>query len=296
MGYNIGDKMRANIELYYEKIFDFLPELAVFITSYLVKKSFTRTTSPPKNIQNCIRFFFHNVFEPHNIKGTTITQSPYVRIFSSSQSHKSYFKQNSQVNSVAVFIDSNYLKKFLGNDSTHFNYIFENENNFLIEEIMTDDILRTTNELMKDWKSDVLEDYFYRLKALELLYNLFKNLKKRELSKPQKLSDDAIVSIYKVRDALVTTLEKAPTIEQLKTIAGMNENKMRQLFIQIFGMGIYDYFQYQRITEAARQLREEHLSVSEVGYKLGFENLSHFTRIFEKIMGVKPKKYSMKMS
>ncbi len=45
--------------------------------------------------------------------------------------------------------------------------------------------------------------------------------------------------------------------------------------------------------EAARLLKENKLSVSEVGYKIGFSNLSHFSRVFEKHVGLKPKKYSM---
>ena len=46
------------------------------------------------------------------------------------------------------------------------------------------------------------------------------------------------------------------------------------------------------MNEAAYLIREEKLSVSETGYRLGFSNLSHFSRIFEKHIGMKPKKYS----
>lgn len=44
--------------------------------------------------------------------------------------------------------------------------------------------------------------------------------------------------------------------------------------------------------EAERLLKENKLTVSEVGYQMGYSNLSHFTRVFEKHMGMKPKKYS----
>jgi AraC-like DNA-binding protein len=44
--------------------------------------------------------------------------------------------------------------------------------------------------------------------------------------------------------------------------------------------------------EAARLLNEKRLTVSEVGYQLGFTNLSHFSRVFEQHIGMKPKKYS----
>jgi AraC-like DNA-binding protein len=33
------------------------------------------------------------------------------------------------------------------------------------------------------------------------------------------------------------------------------------------------------------------MSVSEVGYALGFSNLSHFTKVFEEHNGIKPKAF-----
>ncbi len=44
---------------------------------------------------------------------------------------------------------------------------------------------------------------------------------------------------------------------------------------------------------AAELLRTGHYTVASVGYQLGFSNLSHFTRLFEKVMGKKPKKYTV---
>jgi len=44
--------------------------------------------------------------------------------------------------------------------------------------------------------------------------------------------------------------------------------------------------------KAAQLLKEKRLSVSDVGYELGFTNLSHFSRVFERYTGIKPKKYS----
>ncbi|MDR1171571.1 MAG: helix-turn-helix transcriptional regulator, partial [Bacteroidales bacterium] len=63
-------------------------------------------------------------------------------------------------------------------------------------------------------------------------------------------------------------------------------------FRQIFGNSIFSYYQTFRMKEAARLLKEEKLSVSDVGYQLGFTNLSHFSRIFAAHIGMKPKQYS----
>jgi AraC-like DNA-binding protein len=44
--------------------------------------------------------------------------------------------------------------------------------------------------------------------------------------------------------------------------------------------------------EAAFLLRQAKHTVSETGYELGFSNLSHFSRLFEKHYGITPKKFS----
>lgn len=300
VGYDVEDNMIRNVEGFYQKTFDFLPELAMFVASYRVKKTFTRHTTPPKHIKNSIRFFFHNVFDydiPANGKRKNKTQEnqPYVRVFPSVRPHTSVFKKNAHVKAVSIFISADYLKSFLKTDAKKFSFLFDDSNNFLIEEIMTDDILRTVNEIVKKEEPAELKNYHYKLKAMELLFYLFQSLSNRETSVHQKLSDKEIKVIYRVRDQLVSRLHKPSSIAELKRIAGMNELKMRQVFRQVFGMGIYDYYQYLRMKEAARILREEKLSVSETGYKMGFENLGHFTRVFEKHIGKKPKKYSSEL-
>ncbi len=297
IGYDIGENMRQNIELLYQKTFIFLPELAVFIASYVVKKTFTRPTTPPKYIKNSIRFFFHNIFDyderGNGSRSHKISEKPpYVRIFPSSLSHTSRFKKNARVKVVSVFISADYLKGFLKDDAVKFPFLFGNDNNFLIEEMMTDDLLRTVNDIVGIEEPGTLKSYHYKLKTMELLFYLFQALSKRENAVHQKLSQSDIKSIYKVRDKLAATLHQPIRIAELKRAAGMNELKLRRLFTQVFGRGIYDYYQHLRMKEAARLLREEKRSVSEVGYQMGFENLSHFSRVFEKHIGKKPKKYS----
>ena len=173
-----------------------------------------------------------------------------------------------------------------------FNEVWNHENEALIEELMTDDILRTVNDIVKKEAPSTMKSYYYKIKAMELLFYLFESLRKREGSVHQKLSGKEIKSIYQVRDKIVSSLSQPTSIAELKQIAGMNELKLRRIFTQVFGMGIYDYYQHLRMKEAARLLRDEKLSVSEAGYQMGFENLSHFSRVFEKHMGQKPKKYS----
>jgi AraC-like DNA-binding protein len=295
IGYDIGKNLAQNVEIQYQKIFDFLPELAMFTASYVVKKSFTRQTTAPKFIKDSICFFFLNTIEQSNRKGKVQEEIPYVSVFPAATSHKSHFKKGTRKEIVSISISAGFLKSFLKEDAQQFQFLFDSYNNFLIEEIMTDDILRTVNDIVKREEPRALKSYHYKLKAIELLFYLFQSLSKREKSVHQKLSENDIRSIYKVRDKIISSLNKPSNIATLKQIAGMNELKMRKLFTQVFGMGIYDYYQHLRMKEAARLLRDEKLLVSEVGYRMGFENLSHFARVFEKHIGKKPKRYSREL-
>jgi AraC-like DNA-binding protein len=51
-----------------------------------------------------------------------------------------------------------------------------------------------------------------------------------------------------------------------------------------------------RISHACRQLNKTDITVAEVCYQSGFNNLSNFTKIFRKIMNMSPKEYQKKMS
>lgn len=301
IGYDIGGKTAQNLDIQYHKSFDFLPELAMFIASYVVKRTFTRQTTAPRFIKDSICFFFVNMFDHGEqargkVRPKMQNEMSYVHVFPFTHSHQSLFKKNAHIKIAAVVISADYLKSFLGDDISDFQFLFDSDNNFLIEEIMTDDILRTVNDIVKKEEPGTLKSYHYKLKVMELLFYFFQSLGKREKSVHQKLNERDIKAIYKVRDKIISSLNKPSTIVELKQIAGMNELKMRKLFTQVFGMGIYDYYQHLRMKEAARLLRDEKLSVSEVGYQMGFENLSHFTRVFEKHIGKKPKKYSSELA
>ena len=278
------------------KGFTFLPDMAMHFGSFRVINDFTRVTGQ-SDIADGIGIIFHNIFEDDadksavKQKNTSPMEPPYVRIFPYTLSQSLDFKKNTHVSHVSISISAAYLRNFLKEEAANFDYLFDRANNFWIEELMTDDILRTVNDIVKKEEPGAMKSFFYKTKAMELLYHLFVNLNKREGTSSVKLNAKDIKAVYLVRDKIVSSLSKPSTINELKQIAGMNELKLRKIFMQVFGMGIYDYYQHLRMKEAARLMREEGMLVSEAGYEMGFENLGHFTKVFEKHIGKKPKRY-----
>lgn len=299
LGSALADELQ-HLEINFFKFFDFSPDMGMHFGSFIAKKNFTRETGTSV-IHNSIGFLFYNIFEDYAPTGANKNpvkqhrDKPYVRIFPFAISQRIHFTKNNLTTHVVISISADYLKSFLEEEKEHFQFLFDGTNNFLIEELMTDDILRTVNDIVKKDEPGTLKSYYYKLKAIELLFYLFESLRKRETAVHRHLSEAEIKSIYQVRDSIISSLHRSSPIAELTQLAGMNELKLRKIFTQVFGMGIYDYYQHFRIKEAARLLREEKLSVSEAGYRLGFENLSHFSRVFEKLIGKKPKKYSCEL-
>ena len=128
-----------------------------------------------------------------------------------------------------------------------------------------------------------------KTKAQELLYLLFIKLLARTAVPASALTQAEAEKITALEAVLLADLCSPPHLPTLALRSGLSATKMKQLFRQVFGTSVYDYYQVARMNEAARLLPS--LSVAETGYALGFSNLSHFARLFEKHHGLKPKKY-----
>ena len=128
----------------------------------------------------------------------------------------------------------------------------------------------------------------------ELLYWLFDRLLIRETLNHRSVHWLDADHLEQVRAAVVADLSVPPRLTELAKLAGMSVSKLTDLFKQVFGESIYDYFQKARMDEAGYLLRQGGYSVSETGHRLGFSNLSHFGRLFEKHHGITPKRFATK--
>lgn len=287
----------ATLDIQEIHVVDLLPDMLLMIRSLVAKKDFTFQRAPITNIENRLMISFQNVFHNEHLKledsvTSAFQERPHVRITPSHLESSVRFSEKTHIKQITFLVEMDYLKRFLGKDQQRFSYLFDAERTFWIEEFMSPEIAALMDEIMHGSQGLALTDSFYRLKSLEMFYFLFSNLSKREPVWHQQMSAKEIDSIYQVRNAMAASLNQALPVEELTRLSGMNEFKLRKLFTQVFGKGLNAYHQHLRMTEAARLLKVEKLSVSETGYQLGFTNLSYFGRLFEEHMGMKPKKWS----
>lgn len=200
---------------------------------------------------------------------------------------------NTNFGSITIAVSRQYLRSlFTSIGHPIIESILESGDHFVYETGISTEMIKIADEMLYQFIPESLESHYYRLKCEELLCYIFSLLMQRDALPTSGMHINDIKAIYAIKHRLQTHLSEAPNISALAKDANMSEPKLRKLFKQTFGKGVFEYFQSARMSAAAMLLKEKRLTVTEVGYQLGFTNLSHFSRVFEQHIGMKPKKYS----
>jgi AraC-like DNA-binding protein len=237
-------------------------------------------------------FKFQNIFPKGT--GKPLTQTPSVLIATSRISTDEVFAIHSNTETINIEIDVRYLDDLLppAGRSPALQSLLRHTSPLFFEQLIYPALLNVVEEIVTPAVSDIFRLFFLRVKAEELICRLLMEIDKRAEKQLYPLNEQDIKVIYQIRDQLLTDLQTPPLIADLAIQAAMSPTKLKRLFRQIFGNSIFNYYQQFRMEEAARLLKTEKLSVAAVGYRLGFTNLSHFSRVFAGHMGMKPKQYS----
>lgn len=250
-----------------------------------------------QNTLNKVLFSYHNIFPELNstIKSPT-NYLPTIQVLKGKLNFETLYPAKTKFRSIFIGIDTGNLLSFL--ESNYDNEILRNlidsEQTILFEEFVSPKIQKVALEILESDIPDPLSGFYFKIKAEELICLTLKELIKRGHSKVFALNEDDVHKIYHARDRVLSELDKPPVIKDFAKLIGMSESKFKRLFKQIFGDSFFSYYQKFRLGEAARLLKENRMTVSEVGYSLGFSNLSHFAKVFEEQYGIKPKAFQKK--
>ena len=123
-----------------------------------------------------------------------------------------------------------------------------------------------------------------RLKVMELLYNVMdcsKNIFRQMLQLRQPVKTD----IHRVVEENYTS---PISLDELAYLSGRSLSSFKREFQDIYGESPARWIREKRLSKAQQMLRSSSLSVADVAYSLGFENPTHFSRIFKQQYGYAP--------
>ena len=123
-----------------------------------------------------------------------------------------------------------------------------------------------------------------RLKVMELLFNVMdcsKNIFRQMLQLRQPVK----VDVHRVVEENYTS---PITLEELAYLSGRSLSSFKRDFQSIYGETPAKWIREKRLSKARQILQSSRMSVADVAYSLGFENPTHFSRIFKERFGSSP--------
>jgi AraC-like DNA-binding protein/ligand-binding sensor protein len=86
------------------------------------------------------------------------------------------------------------------------------------------------------------------------------------------------------------------TLEQISRALNVSTFYFCRVFKQTTGLTFKDYLSRVRIEKAKILLQDSRLRVSEIAYDVGFQTITHFNRIFRKLVGYSPTEYRSRLA
>jgi AraC-like DNA-binding protein len=265
----------------------FNEQIRMMIMNYELKENLVIENPDLNTPRKMILFKFQHIFDQSE-------KQPAVFITTTSMNMDPVIPIHSNTSTINIEVDSNYLKSLFDQSekSPVLQSLLENTQPLFFEQVIYPSLQEIVNEIVSESIQETFKVFFLRIKAEELVCRLLMELEKREKTHLYALNSRDLETIYRIREEMLDHLDTPPLIHDLALAANMSPTKLKSLFKQIFGKSIFSYYQEFRMKKAALLLKEGSLSVSDVGYQMGFTNLSHFSRVFQEHIGMKPKQYS----
>lgn len=285
----------------YIKKINFGTDFRLLIHRYNLNENFTVKRNASIEHNDLISIFFYMneqsidlVHDENKSVQFSQTNGSAIQLTTSDMNSVITFPANRETYYCVVGITASRLSALLNMErpNTIIQNIISGKNPLLYFESMNEEIKNELKQLSEIHIQNDLSNFYYQIKVQELLYNLFGRLLKRTDTHHQPINNADAEKLLVLRDLILRDLGQPPVLSTLSRTIGMSETKMKKLFKQTFGDSIYNYYQKIRIEEAAFLLKQAGYSVSDVGYRLGFSNLSHFSRLFKRQFGMNPKKYA----
>ena len=87
----------------------------------------------------------------------------------------------------------------------------------------------------------------------------------------------------------------AISMRKLSELFGMSQRNFTRRFKTATNMTPLQYLQSRRLAEAKELLKNSNLSISEIAYRVGYLDVSYFTKLFKEFAAVTPREYRTSM-
>ncbi len=194
---------------------------------------------------------------------------------------------------ITLTFNKDWIEQMDTSQESYISRLLQSDKAFYLFETITPAMQQLLDDIKTIAENNVLfSELRLHGKAVELLTMFFEKLEKRSAVKSlSNLNLNDVELVFHIRRQILQNLSSVPSIPELAREAGMSTSKLQKCFKQVIGKAIAEYALHEKMEWAKRLLSTRLHSVSEVGYKVGYANLSHFTEAFRKYHKINPKQY-----
>lgn len=271
----------------YAKVHTVEPGFSYRLVNYKLNTDFDYKCEPATDFNLLIYFYqinsADNIFLEVGENRIEMEGKAYRSIImtNSRMKQKLSLKKGTEVKGLTVQLTEDWLKEKV-QASNKKSYDLLRQNNF-IQDVIGAKHQKILSDIFNHEESS-MPCLFINSRVLRLLEGFLENILKRNLVEPMlSISSKDFESILKIEGLLLENYgEVFPKIEKLARLALMSESKLKKIYKQAFGMGLYEYYQKNRMHKAKELLNSGEYTVSQVGAMLGYHNLSNFSASFKK--------------
>jgi len=145
---------------------------------------------------------------------------------------------------------------------------------------------------MNSYKANSLFSKGYLInKSEELIMLTLEQIYSDQLGEDVKknfIHQDDIVLINKVEKQLLELSHEEFSINKLADDLSVGIRKLQRLFKAYHGMDMTSYRKHIRMEQAKQMLLEQRYSITDISYKVGYSNISNFSKVFKDYFGMSP--------
>jgi AraC family transcriptional regulator len=124
-----------------------------------------------------------------------------------------------------------------------------------------------------------------------LFIHLLRRYATRKLNIPEYTGGLSKAQIRSVMTFIEEHLEQNLSLDAIANLVQLSPHYFASLFKQSVGQSPHQYILQSRIERSKQLLRQPELTIAQVAQCVGFQNQSHFTTAFRRIVGCPPKGY-----
>ncbi|AEI42850.1 helix-turn-helix transcriptional regulator [Paenibacillus mucilaginosus] len=179
-----------------------------------------------------------------------------------------------------------YMEDYSGARNTDFSSLLGRKPFRLFQESIdpaADVIIRRLTQSVQSCRMKNLE---LESSVLELLWSAFQSF----LFEPKllRLSTMDKQKLQRARDILLERMANPPSLIELSRMIGLNDNKLKMGFKELYGTTVFGYLREKRLEKAFLLLQQGDLNVMETSLTVGYSNPSSFSEAFRDKYGVNP--------